>query len=356
MRHLRADSFSVDTFERTANGFLNVSGIVTRTGVFKYDDGNELRPADEIFNQDSLKSMFAIPVTWEHPPDLLSSQTIPLYQKGLVASEPIIEKIDNERGVVKLSSIVIQDPSLIEEIVNKKISQFSLGYTCDLIEQHGRFDSLDYSRVQKNILYNHLAVVKDARCGEICSIIPKGETMKYKKDCACQLHKKTDGEMPGKDPIKLSLKEDEEKKDEGEEAAPAWTKKMFAQHEKMLQLLEKLAGMEQEEGEEKEDADEAEMSEESEAKRQSEASEEEKEEAAASLKELAYKKKTTDKKKDMDEDADLYDKKDKRKDSVHDTVSSFKFSKEQIKNDAASNFKSYNRDEYMQQLLNRGAK
>jgi hypothetical protein len=338
----RQDNFEIQNFNKTSNGFLNISGIVTRTGVFKYSDGGELRPANEVLKLDSLESMFAIPVTFEHPPDLLNENTVQIYQKGFVASKPIVEKQKNI-DLIKIPNIIIQDKNLIEKIEGKKINQFSLGYSCDLDETVGEFDGEGYVRIQKNIVYNHLAIVKEARCGEICSITKEDSMAKkeFKADCACQSEKRTD-EVP--EELKKEKKELEEekkekdlngkdpKKDE-EEKEPSWTKKMFEQHGKMLDALEKILFM-QTKGKDK--------------------IKEEKEEDEAEGKD-----------KDEDEE-DLYDsesdepeektKKDKRKDSVKETISSFKFETKSGERKDSSEFKKYDRNEYINSCLNKGAK
>lgn len=335
----KKDSFQIENFKTTSNGFLDISGIVTRIGVFKYEDGGELRPASEVFKQDSLDTMFAIPVTWEHPPDLLTRETIPLFQKGIVASKPTIEKYDDTKGVVKLSNIIIQDKGLINEIVSNNIKQFSLGYSCDLDEKVGTFDNEEFVRLQKNIVYNHLAVVKDARCGDVCSITKKEDSMKkkeYKKDCACQSEKRQDEkekEEVKKEDIEEKEEEKESKKDE-EESEPSWAKKMFEQHGKMLDSLDKLISMQKEEDKEEKKKDED-------------------KEVEGEDDDLYDSEKKDESEEEMKEEK----KKDKRKDSVHEAISSFKFnSKSESRTDSQQGFKSYNRDEYMQSLLNKGAK
>lgn len=326
MKSYRKDSFTIDGFEFTANGFLNISGIVTRTGVFKYDDGAELRPANEIFKEESLKTMFAMPVTREHPPDLLSVDTVPLYQKGFVASEPIVEKSDSENGIIKLKNIIIQDKNLINEVTEKKISQFSLGYSCDLEEMSGNFLGEDYVRVQKNVIYNHLALVKEARCGEVCSII-KGDSMlkkEYKADCACQDVRK-DSEKPEDKEKDKKDESDKDEKKKDEDDTPSWAKKI-------LELLTKMSSVDS-----KKDSDE----------------EGEKEKSKVSAKEKEEDKKDAD--SDEDDD-DLYDekskdsKKDKRKDSIQETMSSFKFTDKEFRTDSTY-FTKYDRDSYAQSII-----
>jgi len=316
----RTDAFELTDYKITSNGFLNISGIVTRNGVFKYEDGGELRPDDEVFRADSLDTMFAIPVTWEHPPDLLTSETTAMYQKGIVASKPEVIPVNDNIRAVKLKDIIVQDPALIHEIIQNGLRQFSLGYTCDLDEQSGRFDSEDYVRVQRNIIYNHLAVVKDARCGKICSISKREDSMvkEYKKDCACQDKSvKKDAEDMPKAKSEVKEKLEEKKVDESEPSV----RELASKIDEVMSMLTRLIDMEKVEAKEM-------------------------------------------KKEDDDGDKDLYDdsevkedelekeveekevKKDKRKDAIN----SFRFVEPKKRVDSASDFKVYTEESFLAEL------
>lgn len=247
MSAYRKDNFEFNTFEKTSNGFLRLSGIVTRAGVFKYRDGNELRSVEEVTNTNSLDTMFAIPVTWGHPNDLINTDKLLLYQKGFVASKPVVEVTEDNVTVIRLDDIIVQDAGLIYEITENGLREFSLGYTCDLEE----ITNEDYVRVQKNIIYNHLALVRDSRCGKVCSIIQKEKENdivsksnkdNYKADCACQKAvKKDEGDKMEmkKEEEKDEIKKEEIKKDEESGEGSNW-EKMFSQHNKMIELLTKI--------------------------------------------------------------------------------------------------------------------
>jgi hypothetical protein len=192
----RYDSVKIEDFKFTPTGFLNISGIVTRTGVFKYAEGNELRVEEEVFKQDSLDTLFGIPVTWEHPSGetMVTMDNSNRFQKGIVASEPTRVVGKSIHSLMKLDRILITDKLLIEEIILGKIKELSLAYTRKLDETPGVFDGIPYIGIQRDISYNHLAVVSRARCGARCSIVKDGETMvEGKKDsCTCGASKKED--------------------------------------------------------------------------------------------------------------------------------------------------------------------
>lgn len=320
----RHDAFELTDYKTTANGFLNISGIVTRNGVFKYEDGGELRPADEVFKKDSLATMFAVPVTWGHPPDLLTNETTAMYQKGIVASKPEIVSVDDNIQAVKLDDIIVQDPVLIHEILQNGLRQFSLGYTCDLDEQSGTFDDEDYVRVQRNIVYNHLAVVKDARCGKLCSIAKREDSMakEYKKDCACQDKsvKKDAEDMPkAKSEVKEKLEVKKVDEDEGSEPS---VRELASKIDEVMSMVKKLMDMEKVEAVEmkKEDADEDKDLYDDAKSKEDEAEEEEVE------------------KKEV--------KKDKRKDAIN----SFRFVESRKRTDSGSDFKVYTEESFLAEL------
>jgi hypothetical protein len=179
----RYDSnFKIETFKRTPQGYLDVAGIVTRTGIFVYDTGNELRPHNEVMKQESLDTLRALPVTWNHPPDLLTPSTTAQYMKGFLGSQGYAAKKE-KLDVVKVDSIIITDPTLINAVENGEIREWSMGYDCKLVDEVGVHEGIQYAKKQTDIVYNHLACVPAARGGSICSIVKKGDSaMVYKTD------------------------------------------------------------------------------------------------------------------------------------------------------------------------------
>src|SRR5688500_3537555 len=71
------------------NGWLKAEGFLTRAGVFAYSnpDGSErleLRPEEEVFDVDSIKSLALVPFTDDHPIEVLDSTNTKKYQVGTV--------------------------------------------------------------------------------------------------------------------------------------------------------------------------------------------------------------------------------------------------------------------------------
>lgn len=155
----------VSKAQLTDEGYLKASAIVTRAGIFDYAnaDGSirkELRHPDDVFNADSLESMKMRPVTNGHPPQkLVSAQNIRSLQVGHTG-----ETVNVQKPYIA-TSVLITDPNTVEDILNHKKTELSLGYNVDLIEEAGVYEGKPYTHRQTNIRYNHLAVVDRARAG-----------------------------------------------------------------------------------------------------------------------------------------------------------------------------------------------
>lgn len=158
--------FDVGSFRkatRTKQGFLKADAYATRVGIFTYrtPDGKvvkEFRSPEEVFKSDSIKSLAEITVTNDHPPEFVTAENSKIYQAGFTS-----EKVDKDENFVKVG-ITVTDAALIKEIENGKI-ETSCGYTCDVENIEGEYKGEKYDAVQRNIIYNHLAVVNRGRAG-----------------------------------------------------------------------------------------------------------------------------------------------------------------------------------------------
>lgn len=152
----------------TDEGFLKTDAVVTRTGIFYYKnaDGSvraELRPPEEVFAPDSLKSMRLIPITNMHPKAFVDSANAAELSVGCVG--------ENVRpdGTDVVAPIVIHRGDAVQ-CVREGRRELSLGYNVDLIDEAGEFQGEPYDSIQKNIRYNHLALVDCARAGRDAAI------------------------------------------------------------------------------------------------------------------------------------------------------------------------------------------
>ena len=157
------DGLRLDGPRLDENGFLKTTAIATRVGVFVYrrPDGSEfreLRMPEEVFNVDSMSTLEMIPVTNNHPTEsLVTPKNAKLLQVGMTG------KVTHDATYLK-TDVVVTDEKAIQEVQNGK-EQLSCGYTCELEHTSGVFNGERYDAVQRNIRYNHLAIVARGRAG-----------------------------------------------------------------------------------------------------------------------------------------------------------------------------------------------
>lgn len=150
---------------KTDNGFLKAPVFATRVGVFIYTkaDGStirEYRPPEEVFNKDSMSSLAGVPLTNRHPVAMVTSKNAKKLSVGYTS-----DMVEKDTIFVK-TSVTVTDESMIKEIETEGIDQVSCGYSCDLEFTPGETpDGERFDAVQRNIRYNHLAVVDRGRAG-----------------------------------------------------------------------------------------------------------------------------------------------------------------------------------------------
>ena len=143
---------------QTDEGFYNDSPVIGRTGILIYRNADgterrEYRPPEEAFNDDSLKSIRGKPVTLGH--------------HGMVTAD----NIGNAKAVGTVLSAARKDGNTIRaDVVIYNLDttdrELSCGYTTTLDETAGVTpDGEHYDAVERNIRYNHLAIVTRGRAG-----------------------------------------------------------------------------------------------------------------------------------------------------------------------------------------------
>jgi len=161
-------------------GFLTAPVTLARVGVQNYmgfelglkdrlmERVGVLRPSEEVFHPDSIKSFVNLTVTDDHPSGLVTIDNVKKLQKGQVSE--VVKNSEVLSGIV-----TITDKDQIKKIKDGKI-EVSVGYSNDLKDEKGTFDGIQYEFVQTNIRANHLAIVDAGRCGSACRL-----TMDYNK-------------------------------------------------------------------------------------------------------------------------------------------------------------------------------
>jgi uncharacterized protein len=156
---------------RTPTGGLVGRAHVTRTGVFVYRnaDGSlrrELRHPDDVFARESLDSMRMIPITVTHPKNdngLVSAETAKALSVGFTGETVVPD------GRFVDASVAINTTEGVTAVEQGGMKELSLGYTYEREEVAGEYDGQAYDYRQRNIRYNHLALVPSGRAGpEVC--------------------------------------------------------------------------------------------------------------------------------------------------------------------------------------------
>lgn len=160
----RFDLGEIKSATRTPQGFLMCPGFATRVGVFPYmnSDGsirNELRHPDDVNDPESLKTLKFAPVTIEHPPEMVGPLNVHKYGKGHTS-----DRVEVNRDMID-TDLILQDQEAIDAVEKKGMRELSSGYTADVVEEKGVFNGSPYDCRQKNIRYNHVAIVKRGRAG-----------------------------------------------------------------------------------------------------------------------------------------------------------------------------------------------
>lgn len=163
MEALRYDRTEIKA-SRTDEGYLVDSPVLGRAGIQLYQnaDGSvrrELRPPEEVFQEDSLKSFSGKPITDEHPADRVTSKNVKQLSVGSILGNA------QQDGDNVVASIVIHDGNMIDKVLKGGKRELSLGYKVDLEETPGIWNGQEYDAIQRNIRVNHLAIVPRGRAG-----------------------------------------------------------------------------------------------------------------------------------------------------------------------------------------------
>ena len=175
-------------FERTTEGFLKGRAIVTCCGVFTYKraDGTlqrELRLPEEVFAPSTLESLKLKPVTLNHPTELVTPENADMLQVGSLGDNPSCtnqeyngngEPTDLKKltdGLNVAVDMIITKKDAIDAVINGK-QGLSMGYTCDIemAEPGSTWCGVEYDYIQRNIRYNHCAIVDAGRAGDNAKI------------------------------------------------------------------------------------------------------------------------------------------------------------------------------------------
>ena len=143
---------------KTDEGFIRDTPIVGRTGILVYRNADgterrEYRPPEEAFKADSLASLMGKPITIGHKAFVTAGNAAQVAPVGSVLSA------GRQDGNNIIADIVVYN-------LDTASRELSCGYTLDLDETPGTTPQGEhYDAIQRNIQYNHLAIVPKGRAG-----------------------------------------------------------------------------------------------------------------------------------------------------------------------------------------------
>lgn len=165
----------LDDVKTISGGYKVIRSRIARTGVQKYL-GREVgggehgfgdddfvyvyRPSDEVFSDNAVNGWAGVPVTKDHPPELVGPDNVNRYQVGDVRDKA---HVDLKEGWLGLEYI-IRDADAIAAFDSGEYSEVSGGYLAKLDWTPGVTpDGQHYDARQVGIEPNHLALVRRGR-------------------------------------------------------------------------------------------------------------------------------------------------------------------------------------------------
>lgn len=183
MRYYTTGEISENMHETPEGYLLCLGAVISRCGEFEYAPGEVPveyaaeqsiirveRPAEELFSSASIASYEGKPVTLSHPDDFVTPENWKDLAEGVCMN---VRRGEGAEVDCLLGDLLITGSEAIER-VRGGLRETSCGYDAqyeDLEPGRGR---------QRDIIGNHIALVRDARCGKRCKI--KDEGMQDKKN------------------------------------------------------------------------------------------------------------------------------------------------------------------------------
>jgi hypothetical protein len=162
------EDFMTEKFDTTPEGFLTGKAVITNVGVFTYkvqtEDGvtvqRELRLPEEVFDPDSVQSLKMSPLTNNHPLVKVNSENAKELSVGFIG-----DSVNGGDSYHLSAPITITDAETVQEVREGKRA-LSAAYSVDLEMTPGVWMGVPYDAIQRNIRYNHVAVVDRGRAGD----------------------------------------------------------------------------------------------------------------------------------------------------------------------------------------------
>lgn len=118
------------------------------------------RPEAEVFSDAAVNGWAGVPVTRNHPPELVTPENVSKYQVGNVRDKAHIDTLSGWVGL----EYMVMDAKSIKEFDDGQIAEVSGGYQAEIVWGDGfTADGKKYQATQTKIVPNHLALVSKGR-------------------------------------------------------------------------------------------------------------------------------------------------------------------------------------------------
>lgn len=155
--------FDINVLHKTPEGYYQGTVIPTGIGVFRYLDKNRkfvyrLRDVDDV--KAATASLNCKPITLQHPNVPVDVNNVKELQVGMTANDASFDGLNNR------VTVTITNKDAIDAIDRKEVKAFSMGYKCSVVDNDGVWQGVHHDQQQKDIVYNHLALVTKGRAGD----------------------------------------------------------------------------------------------------------------------------------------------------------------------------------------------
>ena len=155
--------FDVNVLHKTPEGYYQGNVVCTGIGVFRYLDQNKkfvqrLRDVDDV--KAATASINCKPITLQHPNKPVNVNNVKDLQVGMTANDASFDGLNNR------VTVTITNKDAIDAIDRGDVKAFSMGYRCSVIDNDGVWQGVHHDQQQKDIVYNHLALVTKGRAGD----------------------------------------------------------------------------------------------------------------------------------------------------------------------------------------------
>ena len=155
--------FDVNVLHKTPEGYYQGNVVCTGIGVFRYLDTNKKfvqrrRDVDDV--KAATASINCKPITLQHPNQPVNADNVDGLEVGMTANDATFDGLNNR------VTVTITGKKAIDAIDRGEVKAFSMGYKCTVVENDGVWQGVHHDQQQKDIVYNHLALVTKGRAGD----------------------------------------------------------------------------------------------------------------------------------------------------------------------------------------------